>query len=518
MLWTRRGLLKTGAALAASLALAREVKPQQRPNVLVLLNDQERYPQHWPHGKLDELMPSWRRLRQHGITFHRAYTASAMCSPSRACMLTGEYSNVNKVPKLDPEHVLPAFPQLPNIVSLMEEAGYDVAYRGKWHLSFPMGFTGGPPSTEIWTENDSTTLAQRYRAVGWDPPDAGNNAFNSPAARKTLGGGEANNDGRFTLDVLDYLDGVKQSDRPFFLFVSLVNPHDIAYFPDGYQEAGYTLEDQGVELPPNYQDAFDGKPSIQKAFRQAYDQKSPVQDPRGFVNFYAQLHQTVEPHLERILDKLDTLGLTDDTIILRTADHGEMGLSHGLREKAYSAYEETIHVPLVISNPKLFPEPRETHALYSHIDLVATLAELVGARTVGVGKSLVPVLKGAAEKVQDDVLFCFDDSFILPENTPGSHIRALRDGRWTYAVYYSQDGSQLEYELYDNESDPGQQRNVVYELREEWHRMHERLSARLDEANAAPAEFTWPSVEALGQQFGRVESLDAGQALHLGPA
>ena len=93
-----------------------------------------------------------------------------------------------------------------------------------------------------------------------------------------------------------------------------------------------------------------------------------------YVNFYAHLHRVVDAQIGRLLDALgdpaDPQSLRSRTVIFRCADHGEMGLSHGgLRQKAFNAYEETIHVPLVISNPLLFPKPAETDALASLIDL-----------------------------------------------------------------------------------------------------------------------------------------------------
>ena len=85
-------------------------------------------------------------------------------------------------------------------------------------------------------------------------------------------------------------------------------------------------------------------------------------------------------YLVNVLDKLEETGLLDDTLIIRTADHGEMGLTHGgLRQKNFNFYEESTRVPLVYSNPKLFPKPRSTDALVSHVDFLPTLASLAAA-------------------------------------------------------------------------------------------------------------------------------------------
>ena len=165
--------------------------------------------------------------------------------------------------------------------------------------------------------------------------------------------------------------------KPFCLFISLVNPHDVWVYPTVWEKAGYKKEDfanMGIDLPSNYADDLSTKPSVQLKARQAYNKQSPLKDPQAekeYVNFYAYLNKKVDEHIVKILDTLDATGLTDDTIIIRTADHGELGLSHGMREKAYTVYEEMIHIPLIISNPKLFPNPRTTDALYCHLDLLA---------------------------------------------------------------------------------------------------------------------------------------------------
>ncbi len=195
----------------------------------------------------------------------------------------------------------------------------------------------------------------------------------------TLGGGAPNNDGRYVSgvtpgasgqtpgvggeSVVDFISRASMLGRPFCLFVSLVNPHDIGFFPDGWQDGGYRREDfagLGINLPPNFADDLATKPKIQREARAAFDKSAPLRDldaQRDYVNFYAYLHKVVDRRIMTILDALDAHGLTERTIVFRLADHGELGLSHGMREKSYSAYEEIIHIPLVVSNPLLFPEP-----------------------------------------------------------------------------------------------------------------------------------------------------------------
>ena len=523
----RRHFLKWAAAMGAATALgghhrSSHAKTTYRPDFLVILTDQERYHTHWPPGFAAKYMPSWGRLQKNGVTFTSAYCSAIQCSPSRACLVSGHYSNINKVPSLDYPGGLPGKDVLPNIGSwLAEKAGYEVVWKGKWHLSFPLGFKGGPPDKEVWTEADIAAMQTRYGLSQWNPPEAGNAVENTAGSRATMGGATANNDGRYVRGVmsghprqtqgmgqsaLDYIRRVgaipRHERRPFCLFVSLVNPHDIAYFPNGWKDGGYDptdFADLGIGLPPNFADDLARKPSIQKMYYDYLQKEGPLHgdaDRLRYVNFYAYLHTVVNRQIETLLDAMDAAGLTRDTIIIRTADHGELGMSHGLREKAYVAYEEAIHVPLTISNPGLFPRPRATDALYSHIDLSATMAHLAGAPKLGVGKSQVPVLMDPGTSVRRDVLFTYDDWFFLPRDAPVSHIRALRDARYTYAVYYSADGSSFEYELYDNLLDPYQMNNLAFDPSptslDLWAGLHTRLTRSIKENLAEPTGFPWP--------------------------
>jgi choline-sulfatase len=135
-----------------------------------------------------------------------------------------------------------------------------------------------------------------------------------------------------------------------------------------------------------------------------------------------------------LLDVLDEQNLTNSTVIVRMGDHGEMGMSHGLREKMYVAYDEAIHVPFIVANPLAFPEPVETEALASLLDLVPTLASIAGAQVPAglAGKDLTPVLRDPARSVQEGVLYSYDDSAGV--TGVATQIRALRKRDWMYSV------------------------------------------------------------------------------------
>lgn len=500
-------------------------KKEKRPNIIVILTDQERYPTHWPEGFAEKHLVSNGMLRKHGLFFERAYTAASECTPSRAVLTTGEHYPINKVPRTPSKTGLPSADELMDIGALLKRhTDYDVVWKGKWHLTPPLD--GG----YNWTEKDIANIQEKYDLYGWTPPDAGNAILEVEKnvggaffdGLSTLGGGYANNDLRYLYGssnnaketsgwgegVLDYLKRVasEADHKPFCLFISLVNPHDVWVYPTSWEKAGYKKEDfvnMGISLPDNRLDDLSTKPSVQLKAREAYNKLSPLKDSQAeneYVNFYAYLNKKADEHIVTILETLNETGLTDDTIIIRTADHGELGLSHGMREKAYTVYEEMIHIPLIISNPKMFPQPRTTDAFYCHLDLMPTVAELAGVpgyTQYGKGISIVPILNNRQESVQDSILFTYDDVFFLPEDVPGGHIRAIRKGDWVYAVYYSENGTHFEYEMYNLKDDPGQLHNLLYknvtaESAAKATVLHTDLKKKIDQAAALPVGFPWP--------------------------
>jgi choline-sulfatase len=469
-----------------------------KPNILLIITDQQRAAQHWPEGWVAEHLPSLERLRKNGLSFRNAFTAACECSPSRAAFLTSTYDNVNGIFQTGPNQSLPLPPGLPNLGSIMASAGYEVIWKGKWHVTL-LGLGAGVSSS-----------LDPYGFLDWDPPQGGVTMYPT-----YLGGGAGptnDNDPRYVKDAIEFLQS-RSSAKPFFLVVSLVNPHDIHVYAEDLEKAGYTapIPDLGVELPSNHDDSLEDKPTIQRVFRRSFDKHFPIDQPKtasGYANFYAYLQTVVDAQIVALLDALDGFGLTNNTLIVRMGDHGEMGMSHGLREKMYNAYEETIHVPLIFSNPVAFPAPVETKAMASLLDLVPTLAAVAGApspRTLR-GQDLTPVLANPSSSVQNGVLFSYDDS-ALGGNVPlASNIRALRKQGWKYAVYFNvkDPAIPLEFELYNLVEFPGERENLLSphnynpSILPQWQSLNDELWTLADRLNSTPPGFTPPSSCSLG--------------------
>jgi arylsulfatase A-like enzyme len=374
----------------------------------------------------------------------------------------------------------------------MAAAGYHVVYKGKWHCSKPRG--------RQWTSSDLI----KYGFHRWDPPDAGANQDISEA-----GGGYTNNDGRFMSSqgsaregaegALEYLQQTASRQQPFFLIISLVNPHDVLFYPKKWLEAGYfqLWLEGNVGLPKTVHEKLFTKPSVQREILAIMNAGlGPLLTPReklNYINFYANLMRSSDASLVQVIRTLRSTGLLDKTLIIRTADHGEMGLAHdGMRQKTFNFYEETMRVPLIYSNPRLFKPPRASSSLVSHVDFLPTIASLFDAphsaraHWQGVDYSR-EILNPRAPASQDYIVFTYDDFQSGQKNEPypkpPNHIVSLREQRWKLAKYYDVAGkTDNQWEMYDLQTDPLETINLAhhgYKRTPQQQAQYERLKAKL---------------------------------------
>ncbi|HKD66310.1 MAG TPA: sulfatase-like hydrolase/transferase [Candidatus Binataceae bacterium] len=473
----------------------------QRLNILILMTDEQRAVQHWPESWANDNLKSLDRLRQHGLNFTSAFTNTCQCSPSRATFLTSTYAPVNRTTMTDGT----LNPALPNLAQILSKAGYNVVYKGKWHLNInyllPFAVTNSEQLTAALQNNQA--LQDSYGFSGWNSPDAGTTAGGSIADLQTLGGGVGGNDARFvggsipgedTTNVLQFLDRYDSPD-PFCLIVSLVNPHDIFVYPAAklFGISGYEIpafNKLPIELPPTYGEDLSTKPTVQASFVNALNAVwpfTPESPPLLYARLYAYLTRLADIQLMRILGMLDAKGLTEDTLIVRVADHGELGLSHGgLRQKDYTAYEEMIRIPMIFSNPRLFPHPVETNCLAGLIDILPTLITVAGLdrereRWALQGRDLTALFTHPERPLQDRILFTYDDQFLSPQGA--GHIRCIRKKDWKFALYFDPNGIfPTEYEMYDLANDPLERFNLAHgEIPDRYRLQRARLQAELNQ-------------------------------------
>ena len=531
-------------------------KLKKKPNILLIITDQQRAVQHWPEGWAMKNLPAMRRLMKNGITFRRGYTNTCMCSPSRVSLFTSSYPAVHGVtevlnianqyytvkdgtqgqPCRDLQGILKS--QYQSMAKLMAAQGYNVAYKGKWHMTKPVTYDQ-QAHTLKWSDKDIPHLANRWGFAGWNPPDAGDTI-----TANDMGGGKMNNDGRF-VDGIGTRDGEQQtpkqveqsiersavqflneydSDKPFCLIVSLVNPHDVLSYPGTpagntgdpiYIQGGYTdeeFEDLPIRLPETWNEDLRTKPTVQMSIKEGLAMGlgtlSTMEEKLKYVRFYAYLHTVVDKEIMKVLNALDSNGLTDETLIVRCSDHGEMGLAHGgLRQKMANMYNETVRVPIVFSNPKLFPDPVVTDSMAGLLDILPTVASVAGMpegaqKAAGLqGTDLSPVFKDPQKEVQDHIHFTYDDyDTSYPVDEPAK-IRAIFEKEWKYAVYFDDStGFAAQYELYNLVEDPLETTNLAHpslstpETMKVQQRLHEKLLKTMDHFNTVPDGIIFPKI------------------------
>jgi arylsulfatase A-like enzyme len=410
-------------APAKSAAVMARAQAADRPDVIIVLTDQQRADAFGAAGAADLRTPAMDRLARQGVVFTRAFTATPQCSPSRAALLTGLYPHRTGVmgntgggggrPGLQPAGMSgPLGRIVPTLGNTFAAAGYETAYFGKWHL-------GGTPGDYGFETHDSTiadsTLASTV--VAFVKNRAGNLAR-----------------------------------RPLLLIVSWINPHDIYGVLDAAAPDARALA--AVRLPANLVDDLRAKPFPQRHYLEE-DQGRPFLRAdeatwRRYRAFYNALVEIVDREIGTVLAAFEQGGAAPITVF--STDHGDLGGAHGLPYKGPAMYEELVRVPLVITWPGKI-RPGRSEALVSLIDLLPTLCDLAGVAAPDRvdGLSLRAILEQRTAKIRDTIFgeYYGKQSWRVP-------IRMVRTARWKYVRYRSYDE-----ELYDLAADPGELRNLA---------------------------------------------------------
>jgi arylsulfatase len=470
-------VLRTGAAGgAAAIAVgvtsgrsaAEERATQRQPNVLILMCDQERYPQWTPKLPL----PAREFIDGRGVSFERFHHSAVQCSSSRACFWTGMYVPQNGIfGNFLQSWQFSLDPRIPTIGDLMREQGYTTAYYGKWHLSM-VG--------ESVTEGPADNAAGNYLGpYGFDY------SFEAPSLEPLGYNDGVYNDPIWTKQAIDWLGQYGSQDKPWFMVASLLNPHDIAYFPRGYS-VDVKRPDWQVSLPPNFVDDQTTKPTVHEQYangaaliRGAIKPDDKITWKR-LLNTYCDLIVNTDENLAAIMKALHATGQMENTVVIRTADHGELGGSHQQFGKGPMVYEEQLRMPLSISFPGRFAQGVRTAAVSEAVDIVPTCLELAGlADPVSRypwlrGQSLVPAVEDPAGARGKDFTVSTCDEVWSPQDYAGvgtpwrRHVRAALSGRFKVARYVAMDGNpqkeltgEQDYEVYDLAEDPYELRNLA---------------------------------------------------------
>lgn len=420
-----------------------------RPNVVLVVVDDLRWDDIAAAGHPFARTPHSDRLAREGARFLNFFATTPLCSPSRASILTGQYTRrhgiLDNTDRSARSHALATFPRE------LQQAGYETGFIGKWH----MGNDETPrPGFDYW-------VAMRGQGEAIDP------FLHENGKTATVKG--------YVTDILTEraLDFVgRPRERPFFLLLAHKALHpNVIQRADGsvsdIGEGGFIAAERHREwyasevLPrrPNYAVPPQKKPALERKIgdlpplgpRTATDDKTIRDRLRMFAS--------VDEGLGRIIDALQKRGALDDTVILLTGDNGYFYGEHGLSEERRLAYEESIRLPLLVRYPKLVRAGSTPAQMALTTDLAPTLLELAGvapSKTMD-GRSLVPTLRGAAPRWRTSFLIEYNSDTVFPRMHRMGY-DAVRTERYKYIRYRELPGMD---ELYDLERDPYELESLI---------------------------------------------------------
>lgn len=532
---TRRTFLKASAGAASASLLggasveiaqaqtaAPAIKKARGPlNILFVFTDQERFQTSWPKGLS---LPGHERMARTGVTFTNHQCPATMCTSSRSVIVTGLQTPDNGMyENLDVPWMKDLSLSTPTYGHMLRKAGYYTAYKGKWHLS-----------REFDTKSIEKFMTPEMEKYGF-----ADNFSPGDLIGHTLGG--------YSFDhitagsAINWLrtKGRPLSDdnKPWCMTVGFVNPHDIMYF--NTDAPGESVQDTGklrlhaarapehalykstwdVPIPSSLRQPFDapGRPQAHREFDHIWDYilgDIPLEDVRWkrFNDYYINCIRNVDRSVEALLAELQALSLDQNTIVIYTADHGEMAGAHSLRGKGPFAYRETNHLPFNMIHPDV-TGGQQCKALTSHIDFVPTMLSMAGVKPAKAGELAGRALPGkdlsallanpgsqAIDAARAGTLFTYsglasNDSAVFdfaakavmegkdpkeeakkqgfrPNLKKRGHVRSTFDGRYRFTRYFSpldhNSPTTLDelfkwndVELFDLEKDPGEMNNLA---------------------------------------------------------
>lgn len=400
-----------------------------KKNIIFYFSDQQR----WDTVN-ETVTPNLMQLASEGVLFENNFTCQPVCGPARACLQTGVYATQcgcywNGIPL--PDNITP-------LAHYFNEAGYETAYIGKWHLA-----SDRLPGIGLHCESSAVPKAKQGEYQYWRAADVleftshgyDGYVFDGDGNRLDFKGYRADCINDFALEFLEK----REKDKPFFLFVSQLEPHhqNDHHCYEGYRETvddykNYPIPDDLTFLPGDYKEMYPD---------------------------YISAINRLDYNVGRLVEKLKALGIYEDTVIIYTSDHGSHFKTRNPEYKR-SCHENTTHTPLIIKGGGFEGGKREER-LSSLIDLPPTLLSIAGIPIpqTYMGLDLTKGIDNPEEK--RDCVF-----MQISESQCG---RAIRTDRFKYAVRsaaptgYAHHSAKAYFEdyLYDLQKDPIEKNNLI---------------------------------------------------------
>lgn len=457
----------------------------KRPNILIFMTDQQRADSIPPYSKAKT--PNLNQFCQEGLTFSQTYCPAPHCCPSRATFFTGLYpaehgvwNNVNVGNALSRG--------LYEGVRLwsedLREAGYDLYYSGKWHVS-----AVETPADRGWDmkcqkaksgEEKQVITYQKPIESRWgkyqkladmsDKSEREEGEILRPGYPIYTHYGiqeDPKNDKEKIIDAIDRIKSRGQEDtKPWCQFIGTLGPHDPYFVPRKYLDM-YDINE--IELPDNYSDNLADKPNLYQRTKEPFDQLTD-EEHREAVRHYLAYCTYQDDLFANVLEALEKSGEKDNTLVIYLSDHGDYMAEHGLWCKGLPCFRSAYHVPAAIRWPDGIKDPgRIVDEFISLADFAPTILELADIDTEldFTGKSLVPFIKNDKVDNWRDAIFT---------QTNGNELYGIQRSIMTREWKYIYNGFDFD-ELYDLKDDPEELNNLIDqpEYKETVHRLSRRI-------------------------------------------
>ncbi len=421
----------------------------RRPNIIVILVDDMRWDEFGVAGHNYIKTPNIDRLAREGALFTNAFATTPLCSPSRACFLTGQYSHTNGIidntSRDAQSHKLLTFPRA------LDSAGYETAFMGKWHM-------GNDDSRRA---GFSHWVSLKGQGEAIDP------SLNIDGNRQVIKG--------YITDILtDYSVRFIEKKRsgPFLLYLSHKALHpNMVQANDGsiksIGEGGFVAADRhkgmyGNDVFTRRPNAFvppTDKPALARTVGDLPALGKETATTESTIRERGEMLMAVDESLGRLMAALQAKGELDKTVIVFTSDHGYWYGEHGLNEERRLAYEEGIRIPFLMRYPSVISGGTRRDEMIQSIDMAPTLLELAGLKPDPFidGASLLPVLNGTATDWRKSVLIEYYSDTVFPRVVNMGY-KAVRHERYKYIHYLELAGMD---ELYDLREDPYELKNLI---------------------------------------------------------
>ena len=457
-------------ANVASVAAQDETKP----NILFIMSDD-----HAAHaigayeGRLAQLdpTPAIDRLASEGVLLRNVFCTNSICTPSRATIMTGQYSHMNGVKTLS-ERIEPANQHLPK---LMKEAGYETAMVGKWHLK------AEPAAFDFYKvlPGQGWYFNPEFRVQGPEPWPK--NTFRFRRAKHSSDA--------ITDISLDWLKNREQKDKPFFLMHHFKAPHDNFENAERYD---WLYEDVDIPEPESLWDRELHGPAGKDQYgtsvskrnkrrnmghhmfvdRDLSDEEYTRVSYQRYLKKFLRCVRGVDDNVARLVKHLESTGELDNTIIVYTADQGFMLGEHDYIDKRW-IYEESLRMPFIVRYPKSFKAGSKVDSIINNVDFAPTLLEMAGAKQPDFmqGRSFLPMLKGLEQPTDWPTATYYRYWMHMAHHDNPAHY-GIRTEDYKLIYFYGKPlgapgavkkPTEPYWELYDLRKDPSEMNNVVHD-------------------------------------------------------